>query len=531
MSSSDIGPVRSTYTLEERLGEGSYGVVYKIKLVDGSQHALKTFDIIKNQGVKIPGEIDILSRSRHPNIMYSESLVDVDRSQIRRTSRLAPPETDQITPSLGVVMPLAITDLRKYIYTNRKVTDLPTKRKLAFDLMAGLFYLHQQRIVHADIKPDNTLIFPGPVLKISDFGLSLRVGPNRSRVFNLTFGIGTRGYQPPENFRIKGSQTITTKFDIWSAGMTLIYIYSLNTPSRLKIETRQQAILAFNDTNRKRYLTQLINNPGLSVLVDLLDHMLDPNTNRRYNISQVMTHPFFSGLTSPIGNVLNPHLVATKTPRIEYYYGFYIIVQLGLKYNTYTETVFLAGDLFQRSLHLIDDDSGMLPILNMVIATWALAYRIIEFNLSYKIPDIIHQINRIITDVKHAGINITYIGASGTLLDQLVVSQRKLVQQFGGILYRPYSLYLNRCQTRLASGFDFLTNIFMYPWIDFINWSTSRCPQCPQGCPIKDKFRDFYPTTEYYSLVGQDLSLRAVYKNDYDGYYAQYKTRIDVVQL
>jgi mitogen-activated protein kinase kinase len=85
------------------------------------------------------------------------------------------------------------------------------------NLLQGLVYLHQHRIIHRDIKPSNILFSRDGKAKLCDFGVSGNIGP-KGDAYTC---IGTSYYMAPE--RICG-QTYTITSDVWSLGITLLEV-------------------------------------------------------------------------------------------------------------------------------------------------------------------------------------------------------------------------------------------------------------------------------------------------------------------
>ncbi|KAJ1276700.1 hypothetical protein BS78_05G234700 [Paspalum vaginatum] len=95
--------------------------------------------------------------------------------------------------------------------------------KIIQGIAEGLCYLHEQRIVHSDLKPSNILLDHNMDPKISDFGIA-RVLDHGDDLFTLdvNYLAGTiMGYMPPE-YIVEG--TLSTKYDVYSFGVILIEI-------------------------------------------------------------------------------------------------------------------------------------------------------------------------------------------------------------------------------------------------------------------------------------------------------------------
>ncbi|KAL8196088.1 hypothetical protein R6Q57_025088 [Mikania cordata] len=104
---------------------------------------------------------------------------------------------------------------------------LPEKeaRIIIYQIFQGLVYLNKrnQRIIHYDLKPGNVLFDEFGVAKITDFGLSKIVEDDvGSQGMELTSqGAGTYWYLPPECFELSKIPLISSKVDVWSAGILL----------------------------------------------------------------------------------------------------------------------------------------------------------------------------------------------------------------------------------------------------------------------------------------------------------------------
>lgn len=100
--------------------------------------------------------------------------------------------------------------------------------KMLHDVASGLAYLHEQGIIHQDIKPDNILIDPMGNYVITDFGISVQSRSTLRKSMNIASGSGTTAYMGPERF--SSDPTPLKASDIWSLGATAYELLTGNAP-------------------------------------------------------------------------------------------------------------------------------------------------------------------------------------------------------------------------------------------------------------------------------------------------------------
>eukprot|EP00298_Acanthocystis_sp_HF-20_P008131 c17492_g1_i2.p1 GENE.c17492_g1_i2~~c17492_g1_i2.p1 ORF type:complete len:395 (+),score=159.33 c17492_g1_i2:218-1402(+) len=113
------------------------------------------------------------------------------------------------------------TDLDAYLKIHQVVPEREVRSVVA-QIFSGLRYLNEQeqKVIHYDLKPGNLLYNDGEV-KITDFGLSKLLDHNANDVELTSQGAGTYWYLPPECFDTTITPVISSKVDVWSAGVIM----------------------------------------------------------------------------------------------------------------------------------------------------------------------------------------------------------------------------------------------------------------------------------------------------------------------
>ncbi|RSH84361.1 Cyclin-dependent kinase catalytic subunit [Apiotrichum porosum] len=189
------------YTKLEKVGEGTYGVVYKaVDLQSGNFVALKKIRLeAEDEGVPSTSirEISLLKElSKDDNIVKLLDIVHQDAK-------------------LYLVFEFLDLDLKRYMDSLPDKEALPPNlvKKFTYQLIKGLFYCHVHRVLHRDLKPQNLLIDKEGNLKLADFGLARAFGiPLRT----YTHEVVTLWYRAPEV--LLGSRHYSTAIDMWSVG-------------------------------------------------------------------------------------------------------------------------------------------------------------------------------------------------------------------------------------------------------------------------------------------------------------------------
>lgn len=204
--------------LDKVVGSGTFGVVYKAVDKTTPEETVVALKKIKmereTQGFPVTAirEIRILNTMRHENIVrLLEVITYNDKDDESEPSLIG--QADLAIGDVFMVFEFVDFDLAGLLKSQKFRLTPALIKSYAFQLLQGVNYLHENRILHRDIKSANLLITRGNVLKIADWGLARTVPSSAHR---LTVPVVTLWYRSPE--LILGAKQYSTEVDMWSVG-------------------------------------------------------------------------------------------------------------------------------------------------------------------------------------------------------------------------------------------------------------------------------------------------------------------------
>lgn len=303
------------YTFVGKLGEGTFGEVYKAKSKkDNTVVALKKILMHhEKEGFPITAirEIKLMKALSHINILQlKEMAIERGKGEGRKK------------PSMYMVFPYMEHDLSGLLENPAVHFSEPQIKCYLMQLLEGLKYLHGQRILHRDMKAANLLISNGGILQIADFGLARpyddapplpgKGGGESKREYTAL--VVTRWYRPPE--LLLQLRKYTTAIDLWGVGCVFGEMF------------KGKPILTGNsDLNQAQLIFNLVgtpteeNMPGWSALpgcegvknfgykrgnlagsfqelsptaISLLGELLRLDWKKRINAMDALKHPYFT---------------------------------------------------------------------------------------------------------------------------------------------------------------------------------------------------------------------------------------------
>ncbi|QSS66037.1 serine/threonine-protein kinase bur-1 [Histoplasma capsulatum] len=297
-----------------KLGEGTFGEVYKARSKrSGAIVALKKI-LMHNEKDGFPitalREIKLLKMLSHPNVLQlQEMAVERPRGEGRKK------------PSMYMVTPYMDHDLSGLLENPSVHFTEPQIKCYMLQLLEGLRYLHENKILHRDMKAANLLINNKGILQIADFGLARPYDESPPKpgkgggeaVREYTTLVVTRWYRPPE--LLLHLRKYTTAIDMWGVGCVFGEMFK-GKPILAGSSDINQAHLIFSlvGTPTEENMPGWSSLPGCDVVknfgsmqgslatvfkeqgagvISLLSELLKLDWRKRINAIDALQHPYF----------------------------------------------------------------------------------------------------------------------------------------------------------------------------------------------------------------------------------------------
>eukprot|EP00727_Mastigamoeba_balamuthi_P011147 m51a1_g6655 putative extracellular response kinase (360) ;mRNA; f:144075-145464 len=302
--------VSKKYEIQQRLGKGAYGIVWKAVDVQTTETVAvkKIFDAFQNatDAQRTFREIMFLQElGDHENII---KLLNVHKAENNK--------------DIYLVFEYLDTDLHAVIRAG--ILEDIHKQFTVYQLLKALKWMHSAAVIHRDIKPSNLLLNSECLVKVADFGLARSM--DKDSIY--TDYVATRWYRAPEI--LLGSQRYTTGVDMWSLGCILgellggkpmfpgnstmnqldriLEVTGMPTPEELEaIQSPFAAtMLETLPPVHKKNLRDMY--PAASAeAIDLLEKLLQFDPNKRPTAEQALEHPYVATFHNPADEPACPH--------------------------------------------------------------------------------------------------------------------------------------------------------------------------------------------------------------------------------
>ncbi|KAI9123428.1 hypothetical protein K1719_004728 [Acacia pycnantha] len=225
-----IEAATNKFSLENCLGQGGFGRVYKGVLSNGQEIAIKRLSKSSNQGAQeFKNEVLLIAKLQHKNLVALLGFCIEEQEKVL----------------IYEYVPNKSLDNFLFGSQKGKVLNWVERCKIIGGVARGILYLHEYsllKVIHRDLKPSNILLDNEMNPKISDFGLAKLVTLNTNEGTTNRI-VGTYGYMSPE-YAMYGQYS--EKSDVFSFGVMVLEIISgKKNTSRLGQSQYAEGLLSF----------------------------------------------------------------------------------------------------------------------------------------------------------------------------------------------------------------------------------------------------------------------------------------------
>nr|XP_027084496.1 G-type lectin S-receptor-like serine/threonine-protein kinase At1g11330 isoform X1 [Coffea arabica] len=246
-----LAKATDNFQSNNKLGKGGFGPVYKGKLLDGQEIAVKRLSNSSTQGIEeFMNEVVVISKLQHRNLVKLLGCC-IEREE---------------TMLVYEYMPNKSLDAYLFDANKQKLLDWRRRVIIVEGIGRALLYLHRDsrlKIIHRDLKTSNILLDEDLKPKISDFGLARIFGGHQDQA-NTNRVVGTYGYMAPE-YAMKGR--FSEKSDVYSFGVLLLEIVSGRRNTSFYNDENEVSLLGhawklWNENEATKLIDAAIFDPG-----------------------------------------------------------------------------------------------------------------------------------------------------------------------------------------------------------------------------------------------------------------------------
>ena len=287
----------SKYILLQKIGYGGTCSVYKGYCAEDKSHKLYAIKIFKPQNKKY-FEREIFANKILPPkyflsvIKYGMGSIhqeNINYSEMSISEYISTMNDDKLTGNIFYkIEEIAKNgELFNYIYELGKGFSEQISAKIFSTLIKTVKILHENNIIHGDIKPENILIGNDFSLKLIDFGFSRKINKNNNNIIYNTEG--TETYSSPEITKAGNSGYDGIKSDIFSLGVLLFVITIGRFPFNLSQYSDKKYRLIMTKKYDKYWAAYEKYNLSKE-FKDLMNHLVCFNPNERFSIDEILEH-------------------------------------------------------------------------------------------------------------------------------------------------------------------------------------------------------------------------------------------------
>lgn len=240
---------KTKYTIKGILGQGGFGITYLVHTPEGEPRAIKEYyprdycdrvgntvecrshqNVVEEFKDKFKKEVERIQLATHKNVIKTYDLFEANKT-IYYVMEYAPGESLEV-----------FTD------------EVPEKQAVSYinDIAEAVAVLHQRRVNHLDIKPENIVLRQNGEPVLIDFGIARgfdKSGKVQTSINN--FNSSSQGYAPYEQYGGNGITEFSAQADIYALGATLYRLLTGNKPCAPEKYVLNEATLTFPPTVSK----------------------------------------------------------------------------------------------------------------------------------------------------------------------------------------------------------------------------------------------------------------------------------------